>query len=221
MLLPKVQLLDKLVESGIIAVIRMVPEDVVEQVVESLIDGGVTALEITVDSPHVFRSIEKLSHRFKGQAIIGAGTVLDAESAKLAIGAGADFIFSPSLSEDVIRMALRYGKIVIPGVMTPTEMITAVEWGADAVKLFPAGQFGAKYMKDLKAPFPHIPVIPTGGVNLENISTYIEVGAITAGVGGNLVDLNAIEAGDFDKIKTTASLYVDAVRAARERINNR
>lgn len=212
---PKVQLLQKLTESGIIAVVRRVPEEVVEQVAESLVAGGVTALEITVDSPHVFRSIEKLSHRFKGQALIGAGTVLDSESAKQAIGVGADFIFSPSLSEDVIRMTLRYGKIAIPGVMTPTEMITAIEWGADAVKLFPAGHFGPKYMKDVAAPFPHVPVIPTGGVNLENIESFIKAGAISVGVGGNLTNLKVIEAGDFNKLKTTASLYVEAVRVAR------
>jgi 2-dehydro-3-deoxyphosphogluconate aldolase/(4S)-4-hydroxy-2-oxoglutarate aldolase len=208
MMLPKVQLLQKLVESGIIAVIRRVPEDVVEQVAESLVEGGITALEITVDSPHIFRSIEKLSRRFIGQALIGAGTVLDSESAKHAIGVGADFIFSPSLSEDVIRMTLRYGKIAIPGVMTPTEMVTAIECGADAVKLFPAGHFGPNYLKDVAAPFPYIPVIPTGGVNLENIEAFIKAGAVAVGVGGNLVNLQAIEAGDFKKLKTTATSYV-------------
>lgn len=221
MKLPKVQLLEKLVESGIIAVVRRVPEEVVVQVAESLIEGGVTALEITVDTPHAFRSIEKLSHRFKGQAIIGAGTVLDLESAKQAIGAGADFIFSPSLSEAVIRTALRYGKIAIPGVMTPTEMITAIEWGADAVKLFPAGHLGPKYMEDVRAPFPHIPVIPTGGVSLDNIESYIKAGAITVGIGGSLVNLKAIEAGDFLKIKTNAGLYVEAVRVAREKFSKK
>lgn len=214
-MLPKVQLLDKLVESGIIAVVRRVPEEVVCQVAESLIEGGVTALEITIDSPHVFRSIETLSQRFKDQAIIGAGTVLDGASAKQAISAGADFIFSPSLSEEVIRMSLRYGKVAIPGVMTPTEMINAIEWGADAVKVFPAGQFGPKYIKDIKGPFPHIPIIPTGGVNIENIGEFIKAGAITAGIGGNLVDLKAIEAGDFDKLRSTASQYVEAVKKAR------
>ncbi|HET6872583.1 MAG TPA: bifunctional 4-hydroxy-2-oxoglutarate aldolase/2-dehydro-3-deoxy-phosphogluconate aldolase [Sporolactobacillaceae bacterium] len=214
-MLPKVELLQKLVESGIIAVIRRVPEDVIEPVVESLVEGGVTALEITVDSPHVYRSIEKLSQRFKGEAIIGAGTVIDGESAKLAIGAGAEFVFSPSLSQDVIRTALRYGKIAIPGVMTPTEMITAIEWGADAVKIFPAGHFGPKYIKDIKGPFPHIPVIPTGGVNLDNIDSFIKAGAVAAGIGGNLVSSEVIQSRDFDKLKKTAELYVEKVKAAR------
>lgn len=215
-MLPKVHLLQKLVESGIIAVVRGVHEDVVEQVAESLIDGGVTALEITTDSPNVFRSIEKLSLRFKDHALIGAGTVLDSETAKQAIGSGAEFIFSPSLSQEVIRTTLRYGKIAIPGVMTPTEMITAMEWGADAVKLFPAGHLGPKYMKDVKAPFPHIPVIPTGGVNLDNISSFIEAGAISVGIGGSLVNSEVIKAGDFETIKTNASLYIEAVKAARK-----
>lgn len=215
-MLPKVQLLQKLVESGIIAVVRRVPEDSVEEVCESLIEGGVTALEITVDSPHAVRSIEKLSHQYKGQALIGAGTVLDPESAKIAISAGADFIFSPSLSKEVIRMALRYGKIAIPGVMTPSEMITAIEWGADAVKLFPAGHLGAQYIKDIRAPFPHIPVIPTGGVTLDNIESYIKAGAVSLGIGGSLVNQRIIETRDFKQLKTNASLYVNAVKSARE-----
>jgi 2-dehydro-3-deoxyphosphogluconate aldolase/(4S)-4-hydroxy-2-oxoglutarate aldolase len=217
-LLPKVTLLQKLVESGIIAVIRRVPEDTVEGVIESLIEGGITALEITVDSPHAFRSIEKLSKRFTGHALIGAGTILDSESAKNAIGAGAQFIFSPSLSEEVIRMALRYGKIAIPGVMTPTEMITAIEWGADAVKLFPAGNFGPKYIEDVKAPFPHIPIIPTGGVTLENIESFIKAGAVSVGIGGSLVNRKAIEERNFSQLKANAALYVEAVRAAREKL---
>lgn len=215
-MLPKVKLLQKLVESGIIAVIRKVPEDVIEPVVESLVEGGVTALEITVDSPHAYRSIEKLSHRFKGEALVGAGTVIDGETAKLAIGSGAEFVFSPSLSQDVIRTALRYGKIVIPGVMTPTEMITAMEWGADAVKLFPAGHFGPKYIKDVKGPLPHIPIVPTGGVNLDNIDAFIKAGAVAVGIGGSLVNLEVIKSRDFDQLKKTASLYVERVKAARE-----
>ncbi|WP_423800480.1 bifunctional 4-hydroxy-2-oxoglutarate aldolase/2-dehydro-3-deoxy-phosphogluconate aldolase [Neobacillus sp. SAB-20_R2A] len=217
-MIPKVQLLQKLVESGIIAVIRRVPEEIVGQVIESLVEGGVTALEVTVDSPHAYRTIEKYSQIFKGQALIGAGTVIDRESAQRAISAGADFVFSPSLSEEVIRTALRYGKIAIPGVMTPTEMIQAVEWGADAVKVFPAGNLGPKYIKDVGAPFPHIPVIPTGGVSLENIESYIKAGAVACGIGGSLVNSKLIEERNFSELKEKATAYVEAVRAARNLI---
>ncbi|WLD94117.1 bifunctional 4-hydroxy-2-oxoglutarate aldolase/2-dehydro-3-deoxy-phosphogluconate aldolase [Alkalihalobacillus sp. AL-G] len=216
-MLPKVELLQKIEDGGIIAVVRRVPENVVQQVAESLIEGGVTALEVTVDSPNVYRSIEKLANRLGDRALVGAGTVLDSESAWQAISAGAEFVFSPSLSEDIIRTALRYGKIAIPGVMTPTEMIRAMEWGADMVKLFPAGTLGPKYLKDVKGPFPHIPVIPTGGVNLDNIDSFIEAGAVAVGIGVSLVDTKDIESGNFNKIRTNASLYVEAVKTARER----
>ena len=165
-----------------------------------------------------FVQLKKLSGRFKGRALVGAGTVLDSESAKQAIGAGAEFVFSPSLSQDVIRTALRYGKIAIPGVITPTEMITAVEWGADAVKLFPAGHFGPKYMKDIQGPFPHIPIIPTGGVSLDNIEDFIKAGAVTVGIGGGLVSKEILETKNFDKLKKNAISYVEAVKAARAKL---
>lgn len=219
-MLPKVQMLQKLVESGVIAVIRRVPEDKVDQVAESLVEGGVTALEVTVDSPGGFEAISRISAKLKGRAIVGAGTVIDSESARLAIHHGADFIFCPSLHQDVIRTALRYGKISVPGVMTPTEMITAIEWGADLVKIFPAAGLGVQYIKDVKGPFPHVPVIPTGGVNLQNVSDFIRAGVAAVGIGGNLVDRKAIDAGDFAKITDTAKQYVAAIEATRLELKN-
>jgi 2-dehydro-3-deoxyphosphogluconate aldolase / (4S)-4-hydroxy-2-oxoglutarate aldolase len=214
-MIPKVNLLQRLLESGVIAVIRRIPEEKVEAVAESLIAGGVTALEVTVDSQGAFATIRKLTQKFGDQAVIGAGTVIDSESARLAISSGAEFILSPSLHQDVIRTALRYGKVVIPGVMTPTEMITAIEWGADMVKIFPAAGLGVQYIKDIKAPFPHIPVVPTGGVNLDNVAAFIQAGVAAVGIGGNLVDRKAIEASDFGKIQETAEKYVAAIREAR------
>ncbi|MFC4768060.1 bifunctional 4-hydroxy-2-oxoglutarate aldolase/2-dehydro-3-deoxy-phosphogluconate aldolase [Effusibacillus consociatus] len=214
-MLPKVSLLQRLTESGVIAVIRRVPEEAMEQVAESLVAGGVTSLEVTIDSQSAFAVIRKLSARLKNRAVVGAGTVIDGESARLAIESGADFLFSPSLHQDVIRTALRYGKIAVPGVMTPTEMITAIEWGADLVKIFPAEGLGVQYIKDIKAPFPHVPVIPTGGVNLENVASFIEAGVAAVGIGGNLVDRRAIESNDFDKITEIAKQYVEAIRKAR------
>ncbi|MBP1932678.1 bifunctional 4-hydroxy-2-oxoglutarate aldolase/2-dehydro-3-deoxy-phosphogluconate aldolase [Ammoniphilus resinae] len=215
MSLPKVSLLQKLVESGVIAVIRRLPEDKVEKVAEALVDGGVTALEVTVDSQGAFQVIEKISKQLKGRAIVGAGTVIDSESARLAIVHGADFVFSPSLHQDVIKTALRYGKIAVPGVMTPTEMITALEWGADLVKIFPAAGLGVRYIKDVKAPFPQVPVIPTGGVDLNNVADFIKAGVAAVGIGGNLMDKAAIEQNDFAKITQIAAQYVAAIQSAR------
>lgn len=214
-MLPKVTLLQRLTESGVIAVIRRIPNDRIEHVAENLVAGGVTALEVTLDSPGAFDAISKLSNQLKGKAIVGAGTVIDGESARLAILSGANFIFSPSLHHDVIKTALRYGKVAVPGVMTPTEMITALEWGADLVKIFPAAGLGVRYIKDIKAPFPHIPVIPTGGIDLNNVASFIDAGVAAVGIGGNLLDRKAIDAADYSKIRDTAERYVSAIRKAR------
>lgn len=219
-MIPKVGLLQKLLESGVVAVVRRIPAEKVDQVADSLIEGGVTALEITVDAPEAFSIIENLSQRLKGRAIVGAGTVIDDVSARLAIQHGAEFIFSPSLHQDVIRTALRYGKIVVPGVMTPTEMITAIEWGADLVKIFPATGLGVKYIKDVKGPFSHIPIIPTGGVNLDNVASFIEAGVAAVGIGGNLLDKQAILDGDFAKITAIAKQYVSIIQEARANRSN-
>ncbi len=218
MMFEKLVNLQKLLESGVVAVIRKVPLESMEQVGLALVEGGVTALEITVDHPDSFAAIQTLSRTLKGRAIVGAGTVLDSESARLAIQQGAEFVFSPSLHPDVIRTALRYGKIVVPGVMTPTEMIQAMELGADMVKVFPATGLGVKYIKDVKGPFAHIPIIPTGGVNLENVASFIDAGVVAVGVGGNLVNAKAIAAGDFASITETAKQYVQAIQEARKNL---
>lgn len=214
-MIPKAILLNKLLESGVIAILRQLPEDKLEQTAESLVSGGVTALEVTVQSPSAFAMIQTLASKLKGRAVVGAGTVLDSETARLAINSGAEFILSPSLHQDVIRTTLRYGKVSIPGVATPTEMVKAMEWGADMVKLFPAGSLGVQYLKDVRGPLPHIPVVPTGGINLDNVASFFEVGAVAVGVGGSLVDMNLINNRQFDEITSRASRFVDAIRGAR------
>lgn len=214
-MLSKIRLIERLVDCGVIAVIRGIPEEKMMEVAESLIEGGVTALEVTIDTPGSFRSINRLSHLFKDRAIIGAGTVLDSVGARLAIDSGAEFVLSPSLHEDVIRTTLKYGKIAIPGVMTPTEMISAIESGADLVKLFPATGLGVQYIKDVKGPFSHVPIIPTGGIHLDNAASFIEAGVAAVGIGGNLVDRKAIAASDFTKITRTAREYVSIIQNAR------
>ncbi|SDJ77556.1 bifunctional 4-hydroxy-2-oxoglutarate aldolase/2-dehydro-3-deoxy-phosphogluconate aldolase [Sediminibacillus albus] len=212
----KAAIIDRLVCNGVIAVIRKVAEDKVEAVAESLINGGVNVLEITIDVENANTIIKRLSDRFSGRAVIGAGTVLDAKSASRAIDSGAQFIVSPLLDGEVIEMTKKYGKVSIPGIMTPTEAIAAVKQGADIVKVFPASAVGASFIKNVKGPLPHLKVIPTGGINVENAGDYIRAGAIAVGAGGNLVDNKAIAAGEFKKIEAAAAKYVEAVKQARQ-----
>ncbi len=216
-MLPKGRMLEKLVESGVIAILRQVPQEQAERLAEGLVEGGVTALEVTVQTSDAFATIEMLKKRLQGRAVVGAGTVIDGETARLAINSGADFLFSPSLHQDVIRTALRYGKIAMPGVMTPTEMINAMEWGADLVKVFPAATLGAGFFKDVKGPFPHIPLVPVGRINLDNAASFIRAGAVAVGIGSNLVDRRLMEQGAFDEIKRMAAQYVETIQQARQR----
>ncbi|WP_226658865.1 bifunctional 4-hydroxy-2-oxoglutarate aldolase/2-dehydro-3-deoxy-phosphogluconate aldolase [Guptibacillus hwajinpoensis] len=201
--------------SGVVAVIRRQrPEDVVP-LAEALVKGGVTTLEITVDSEQSYHLIGEVKKRLGTTALVGAGTVLDAETAKTAIQAGADFIFSPIYSKSLIEMAKRYGVISMPGVLTPSEMVEAYQAGADIVKVFPASAFGPSYIKDLQGPLGHISMIPTGGVTVENIGTYIANGAVAAGVGGSLVKQTFIDSQDFASITTLAEQFSEAVKNAR------
>ncbi|WP_407267804.1 bifunctional 4-hydroxy-2-oxoglutarate aldolase/2-dehydro-3-deoxy-phosphogluconate aldolase [Radiobacillus sp. PE A8.2] len=211
----KESFLTRLVENGVVAVIRKVKEDKVLETAQSLINGGVTALEVTVDEPAGYQIIKKLSERFSDQAVIGAGTVLDSEAAKKAIENGAEFIVSPVLKKDVIQTTLRYGKISIPGTMTPTEALNAIEYGADIVKIFPASAVGATFIKNIKGPLPQIPIIPTGGINIDNAADYVKAGAIAIGVGGNLVNNEQINNGEFQEIEKRAKQYSDIVKKAR------
>lgn len=215
-MLHKRELLTQLVDSGVVAVIRKVPEDKIESLTRCLIRGGINALEITVDSPNGFNIIKNLTTKFSNQAIIGAGTVLDSSSAQLAINYGAEFIVSPCLNAEVIRTTLRYGKISIPGIMTPSEALTAVENGADIVKVFPAESVGPRFIKNLKGPLSQVPIITTGGINLNNVSDYIRAGSMAVGIGGNLINNKLISTGDFEEIEEIAKQYVKTVKQVRE-----
>jgi len=211
----KLNLYNRLTANGVVAVIRNVPQEKVSKVAECLIAGGVNALEVTLDAEHAFQIIERLSLEFQNRAVIGAGTVLDAVSAELALRSGAEFIVSPVLKEDVILTTLRHGKISIPGAMTPTEMLTAIEHGADIVKVFPASVGGSDFIKNVRGPLPHIPIIPTGGINFDNAASFIKAGAIAIGAGGNLVDHQAISADKYEQITDVARKYVEIVKTAR------
>lgn len=200
--------------SGIIAVLRGLEPKAALATAAALYEGGISVLEVTVDAPRALESIEALVASMKGKALIGAGTVLDAASAAAAIRAGASFLFAPNLNEDVIETANRYGRMAIPGVMTPTEMTRAVEAGAQAVKLFPANVLGPGFIKQVRAPLPHIPVIPTGGIGPDNAGEYIKAGAIAIGAGGGLLG-DDVAAGRFDRITERARELARVVAAAK------
>jgi 2-dehydro-3-deoxyphosphogluconate aldolase / (4S)-4-hydroxy-2-oxoglutarate aldolase len=208
-------ILERLLSSGIIAVVRKIEPDKVEPLVKSLIDGGISGIEITIDSKDAFQKINELKKRFENDAVIGAGTVLNANQVKVAIDVGADFIFSPIVDKETIEYTKGRNKIMIPGVFSPTEVYQGYTWGADIVKVFPANTLGPQYIKDLDGPLANIPKMPTGGINLENITEYIRAGAVAAGVGGSLINKEMIADENWDGLRLLAEEYVLKVREAR------
>ncbi len=209
--------LQQLVDSGVIAVLRGVEQDDVAQVAEALIEGGVTTLEVTADTPGAMEMLEDLATTYadRDNVLVGAGTVIDAETARAALLAGAEFVLSPSFHEDVVETCNRYGAVVAPGVATPTEAIEAYETGADLVKLFPASDLGPSYLGSIKGPLGQIPIVPTGGIGPDNAGEFIEAGACAVGAGGSLIDDDAIAAGDYSVLTENAEALVAAVEDAR------
>ena len=204
---------DRIREIGIIPVVRASSSEEALAAVEAIHAGGIPILEITMTVPGAVKIIEELAKR---DALIGAGTVLDAETARQCIDAGASFIVSPSLDIPTIETCNALDVPVFPGALTPTEVVTAWKAGADAVKIFPANAVGgATYLKSLKAPLPQIELIPTGGVSLKNAGELIAAGAFALGVGADLVDLAALRKGDAASVTAKAREYVAAVAAAR------
>jgi 2-dehydro-3-deoxyphosphogluconate aldolase/(4S)-4-hydroxy-2-oxoglutarate aldolase len=212
----KQEVLRRIGEVGIVPVVRASSAEEAMQVVEAIKAGGVPVLEITMTVPRAVRVIEQVADRYGAEVVVGAGTVLDAETARACILAGASFVVSPSLNTATIELCRRYTVAVMPGALTPTEVVTAWQAGADVVKIFPCGALGgAKYLKSLKAPLPQVEMIPTGGVSLSTAAEFIEAGALALGVGADLVDTKAIRAGQPGKVTEAARAYVEAVRAAR------
>lgn len=203
---------------GIIPVVRAQSAGEALTAVDAICAGGIPILEITMTVPGAVTIINELTKRLGDDALIGAGTVLDAETARQCIDAGARFIVSPSLDVPTIEACRTLRVPVFPGAMTPTEVVTAWKAGADAVKVFPANAVGgAAYLKSLKAPLPQIELVPTGGVSLKNIAEYVAAGALAVGVGADLADLAAVRNGDAASITAKAREYVAAVNAARGR----
>jgi len=203
-------------EVGLVPIVRAPSPEDAFRAAEAIISGGIGIAEITMTVPNAIRVMERVAERYGEKVLLGAGTILDSESCRAALLAGAEFIVTPSLDVRVIEMARRYGKPCFPGALTPTEVLTAWQGGADMVKIFPAGPVGGpKYIKALKGPFPQIDFVPTGGVNLETTPEFIQAGAAAVAVGGELVDLKALREGKPDVITSNARRFLDAVRSAR------
>jgi 2-dehydro-3-deoxyphosphogluconate aldolase/(4S)-4-hydroxy-2-oxoglutarate aldolase len=204
-------------ESGVVAVIRMQEPDKLWAVIAALAEGGVRALEVTMTVPRAIEMIAELAPTLPEGFLIGAGTVLDADTACRAITAGAQFVVSPVFRPDIIAECHRHDVPALPGCFTPTEILSAWDAGADIVKVFPATSLGPKYFKDLRGPLPQVKLMPTGGVTLDNAGEWIRAGAVAVGVGTALVDTMAIAANDYRIIVANAQRVVANVNAAREK----
>ncbi|MGG1677868.1 bifunctional 4-hydroxy-2-oxoglutarate aldolase/2-dehydro-3-deoxy-phosphogluconate aldolase [Neobacillus sp. NRS-1170] len=208
--------IEELKNRSVVAVIRGATLESIIPMGNALKEGGVTALEITMETPKALAIIEKAADIFGDDLLVGAGTVLDPETARTAIMAGSKFIFSPTVNVETIRMTKRYGVISVPGAFTPTEILNAYEHGADAIKVFPAGTVGPGYFKNIAGPLPHIPLMPTGGINLQNAKDYIRAGAVAVGVGTSLVDPGRALTEDYlFEVTQNARKLIEEVMIAR------
>lgn len=216
----KHELVNYLVDNGIIAIIRGDSGvDELVRVVEALAVGGLNCIEVTMNTPGALDCIAKASEKFQGsEVLMGVGTVLDAETCRMAILAGAQYVVSPIVSRPVIEMAHRYGKPVLPGALTPTEIHGAWEMGGDLIKVFPNILGGLSYLKAVRGPLEQIPLVPTGGVTVENLADYVKAGAAAIGVGGGVVSQKQLETRDYVGITVSARRMVDALREARKSV---
>jgi 2-dehydro-3-deoxyphosphogluconate aldolase/(4S)-4-hydroxy-2-oxoglutarate aldolase len=212
----KREIFDRMISEGLIPVIRVTSAQAAMDVADAIKEGGVTFIEITMSVPGAIDVIKELTRKYKDDIILGAGTVLDPETGRAALLAGAQFIVSPTLNLDLIHLAHRYSAMVIPGAMTPTEILTAWNAGADMVKVFPAAQVGGpEYLKAIRSPLPQILLVPTGGVNLQNAGAFIKAGATALGVGGELVDKQAMKEKKFHIITENTRAFLKIIQDAR------
>lgn len=211
----KAAIIHRILNPGIVAVIRANSSEQLLSVSEALYEGGVIGLEITMTTPNALQVIHEVSGRLGDKVLVGVGTVLDPETARAAILAGAEFVVSPVTRPEIIHVANRYAKPVVCGAYTPTEAITAQENGADFIKIFPADQLGPQYIKNLLAPLPQLQIIPTGGVNLQTIESFVKAGCVAVGVGSALVSKDILKNKDWKKLTQTASAFVEAINKAR------
>lgn len=207
--------LARVLNSRIVAVMRSRYGGVLVDVAQALLAGDVDVIEVAFTVPRAHRILEQVADKLGDKVLLGAGTVLDAETARIALLSGAKFIVSPAVNLDVIRLCRRYDKLVMPGALTPTEVLTAWESGADIVKVFPSDLTGPRYLKALHGPLPQIRLMPTGGVNLLTAADFLKAGACALGIGGSLVEEESIASGNFSRIESLARQYVEIVRETR------
>ena len=211
----KLEQMQRIEACGIVAIIRANSSNELIEAAAAIQTGGVDVIEITMTTPDALRVISEVSARFRDTVLVGVGSVLDAETARAAMLAGAEFVVSPVTKPDVIEICNRYSNVVIPGAFTPTEILAAWEAGADYVKVFPSSGVGSSYIKDIKAPLPQIPLIPTGGINAENAAEFLNAGAAALGIGSALVSSDLIESGNFALLTERAKNLIAAVKSAR------
>ncbi|PYX31359.1 MAG: 2-dehydro-3-deoxyphosphogluconate aldolase [Acidobacteria bacterium] len=217
----KQQVRDRIVEIGIVPVVRASSSAEALLAAEAVCAGGIPIVEITMTVPGAVEVIRQLQKSALENILIGAGTVLDAETARRCVDAGAEFLVSPGLNIATVEFAVREGRLMLAGALTPTEVMMAWNAGADFVKIFPCGNVGgAKYIKALKGPFPQIPLVPTGGVNLSTAGEFIEAGASALGVGGELVEAEALKSGKAEVIAENARKFLSVVQQTRSRMNS-
>jgi len=210
---------ERIVEIGVVPVVRASSAREARIAADAVCEGGIPIVEITMTVPGAVEVIRELTRSSAGDVLVGAGTVLNIEAARKCLDAGAQFLVSPGLNQQVIQLAAREEKLMMAGGLTPTEVITAWEAGSDFVKVFPCGQVGgAKYIKALKGPLPQVPLVPTGGVNLHTAAEFIEAGAAALGVGGELVQAEALKSGKMETIVENARKFVEIVKEARARM---
>jgi len=212
---------ERIVEIGVVPVVRASSAQEARMAADAVREGGIPIVEITMTVPGAVEVIRELVKSGSGDVLVGAGTVLNAEAARRCLDAGAQFLVSPGLNLPMVELAKKEGKLVMAGALTPTEVMAAWEAAADFVKIFPCGQVGgAKYIKVLKGPFPQVPFVPTGGVNLNTAGELIEAGAAALGVGGELVQAEALRLGKPEVIVENARKFLAAVSQAREKIGS-
>jgi 2-dehydro-3-deoxyphosphogluconate aldolase / (4S)-4-hydroxy-2-oxoglutarate aldolase len=207
--------LRRVVRTGIVAILRTTDSSRLIDVAEALLAGGIDIIEVTFTVPRAEQVLADVAKRLGDRILLGAGTVLDPETARIAILAGAQFLVSPVVRPSIIQLGRRYGKPVFPGAFTPTEVLTAWEAGADIVKVFPSDMVGPGYLKALRAPLPDIRLMPTGGVNLQTLGDFLRAGACAVGIGSSLVEPQALAAGDFARIESLGRQYVQIVAETR------
>lgn len=210
----KIDILQRILANGMVAIVRADTPDAALALAEACIAGGVTALEVAFTTPDTLGILKTLRQRHGDAVLLGAGTVLDPETARMAILAGAQFIISPGVNTDTIRLCNRYQVPAMPGAMTPTEIVTALEAGADIVKVFPGEAFGPEYIKAVRAPLPQAPLMPTGGVTLENMGDWFQYGSVAVGIGSSLT--GPAKNGDYAAVTANACAFVQRMREIKQ-----